>query len=62
MKNFKRIIIYPKDVQQVTGKSYRHCLRLIKQAKIQLGKSKQDMLSVKEFCSVYKIDPEEMNF
>ena len=61
MKKIKRIIIYPKDLQQVTGKSYRQSLRLIQQAKTKLGKCKKDMLSINEFCRVHKIDPEEMN-
>lgn len=60
MKKVKRIIIYPKDVQLVTGKSYRKSLQLIHLAKTKLGKTKKDMLSINEFCKVYKIDPEEL--
>lgn len=57
MKKRKRIIIYAKDVQNATGRSYRQSLRLLQKAKNKLGKSKEDMLSLREFCEVYNINP-----
>ncbi|MGV0924136.1 hypothetical protein [Empedobacter tilapiae] len=57
MKRRKRIIIYAKDVQNATGRSYRQSLRLLQKAKNKLGKSKEDMLSLREFCEVYNINP-----
>lgn len=53
----KRIIIYAKDIQNVTGRSYRQSLRLLQNAKNKVGKSKNDMLSLREFCNVYNINP-----
>lgn len=50
-----RIIIYPKDVQILTGKSYRQSLRLFKKAKAYFGKSKHDLLSYEEFCTCYNL-------
>ncbi|QLL58345.1 hypothetical protein [Empedobacter falsenii] len=57
MKKNKRIIIYAKDIQNATGRSYRQSLRLLQKAKNTVGKSKEDMLSIREFCEVYNINP-----
>lgn len=57
MKKNKRIIIYAKDIQNATGRSYRQSLRLLQKAKKTVGKSKEDMLSLREFCEVYNINP-----
>ncbi|MGV0980055.1 MULTISPECIES: hypothetical protein [unclassified Empedobacter] len=57
MKKNKRIIIYAKDIQNATGRSYRQSLRLLQKAKNTVGKSKEDMLSLREFCEVYNINP-----
>ena len=55
-KELKRIVIYPKDVSIITGKGYRQSLKLLKQAKLRLGKDKQDFLTFDEFLNVYKIN------
>ncbi len=57
MKKSKRMIIYAKDVQNATGRSYRQSLRLVQKAKNRVGKSSKDMLSLKEFCEVFNINP-----
>ncbi|MFV0187754.1 MULTISPECIES: hypothetical protein [unclassified Empedobacter] len=57
MKKNKRMIIYAKDIQNATGRSYRQSLRLLQKAKNKVGKSKDDMLSLREFCDVYNINP-----
>lgn len=57
MKKNKRMIIYAKDIQKVTGRSYRQSLRLLQKAKNSVGKTKDDMLSLREFCEVYNINP-----
>jgi len=52
MKNEpKRICIYPKDIQRITGKSYRQSLRLMQKIKEQLKKQENELLSIEEFCS-----------
>ena len=51
------MIIYAKDIQNATGRSYRQSLRLLQKAKQKVGKSKDDMLSLREFCDVYNINP-----
>ncbi|MBF0596816.1 hypothetical protein IM532_05030 [Faecalibacter sp. WQ 117] len=59
MKFKKRVIIYPKDVQLLTGRSYRQSLRLMNKAKAILGKTKDELLGFKEFCECYKISLKE---
>ncbi|MCG2611841.1 hypothetical protein LZZ90_10025 [Flavobacterium sp. SM15] len=46
----KRICIYPKDVQCITGKSYRQSARLLQKIKEELNKSQSNLVSVEEFC------------
>ena len=51
MKNvLKRACIYPKDVQRITGKSYRQSLRMLQQIKRDLNKEKEQLISIDEFC------------
>ena len=60
MKPLIRQIIYPKDVQIYTGKSRFTAYRMIVRIKRKLNKSKDEMLTVTEFCIAMKIDEEEM--
>lgn len=52
MKNEKqRVCIYPKDIQRITGKSYRQSTRLMQKAKTELNKLGNEFLTIDEFCS-----------
>jgi hypothetical protein len=51
----------PKDVAMLTGKSEGHARRLVRAIKNKLNKSRNDMLSVEEFCSYTKLSPEEVS-
>lgn len=46
----KRVCIYPKDVQRVTGKSYRYARLLLIDIKKQLNKQEHQFISIEEFC------------
>ena len=46
----KRLCIYPKDVQRITGKSYRQSIRLLQKLKESCNKEKNSLVSVEEFC------------
>ena len=51
MKNSKqRVCIYPKDIQRITGKSYRQSIRLMHKAKKDLNKLENEFLTIEEFC------------
>nr|WP_066306534.1 hypothetical protein [Flavobacterium sp. TAB 87] len=46
----KRVCIYPKDVQRITGKSYRYARLLLIAIKKNLGKQEHQFVSIEEFC------------
>ena len=45
-----RLCIYPKDVQRITGLSYRQSVRYIHRMRADLNKKETELLSVEEFC------------
>ena len=61
MKNtLKRACIYPKDVQRITGKSYRQSLRILHQIRNVLRKEKHQIVTVDEFCSFMGIEMDKV--
>ena len=46
----KRLCIYPKDIQRITGKSYRQSLRLLNKIRNDLNKLQNEFVSIEEFC------------
>jgi len=62
MKNTpKRVCIYPKDIQIITGKSYRQSVRILQQIRIKLKKEKGHLVTIEEFSSYIGIDEESVN-
>jgi hypothetical protein len=55
-----RIIIYPKDVQRITGKSERFSRSLLKQIKSKLSKERHQFITIQEFCSYAGLDALEV--
>lgn len=52
MKNeLQRVCIYPKDIQRITGKSYRQSIRLMQKVKKDLNKLENEFLTIEEFCN-----------
>lgn len=49
-KEFKRVCIYPKDIQRITGKSYRQSIRMLQKIRKDLNKLKNELVSIEEFC------------
>ncbi len=47
----KRVCIYPKDIQRITGKSYRQSIRILNEVRKSLKKPKNSLVSIEEFCS-----------
>lgn len=60
MKKRHRICIYPKDVQQLTGKSYRQSTRILHDIRIHLDKPAESLITVMEFCIYTGLDYEEV--
>ena len=46
----KRVCIYPKDIQRITGKSYRQSTRILNEIRKSLRKPKNNLVSIEEFC------------
>lgn len=45
-----RVCIYPKDIQRITGKSYRQSTRIFNKIKEEYNKPKNSFISIEEFC------------
>lgn len=50
-KDMNRVCIYPKDIQLITGKSYRQSIRLMQKIKKELNKLENEFLTIDEFCT-----------
>jgi hypothetical protein len=46
----KRAVIYPKDIQMITGLKESACRKIISDLKKKLGKRKDEFITVDEFC------------
>jgi hypothetical protein len=46
-----RACIYPKDVQRITGKTYRQARLYLNKIKASLNKEPHQLISIEEFCS-----------
>jgi hypothetical protein len=55
-----RIIIYPKDVQRITGKSERYGRNLLNKIKATKQKAKRHFVSVNEFAEFTGLTVEEV--
>lgn len=48
--NNTRVCIYPKDVQRITGKTYRQARLYLIKIKSHLNKEPHQFISIDEFC------------
>ena len=53
-----RLFIYPKDVQALTGKSYRTSLDMLHDIKDALAKPKKGQVTIEEFAKWQGVPPE----
>lgn len=58
--NTKRICIYPKDIQRITGRSERYGRILINRIKVANLKEKSQFVTISEFCKYTGITEEEI--
>jgi hypothetical protein len=56
----KRLCIYPKDIQRITGKSYRQSLRLLNKIRTDLNKLENEFVSIEEFCQYTSLKQEQV--
>jgi hypothetical protein len=51
------IIIYPKDIVNITGRKERTARDMLSRLRKHLGKQQKDLITFEEFCTFYKLDP-----
>jgi hypothetical protein len=56
----KRVCIYPKDIQRITGKSYRQSLRMLQKIRKDLNKLQNELVSIEEFCQYTSLKYEQV--
>ena len=56
----KRVCIYPKDIQRITGKSYRQSIRMMQKIRTDLNKLENQLLSIDEFCQYTSLKYEQV--
>jgi hypothetical protein len=56
----KRICIYPKDVQILTGKSERYSRKVIAQIRMHYVKTRYQLLTIREFCDYMGLEEDEV--
>ena len=56
----KRLCIYPKDIQRITGKSYRQSVRLMLKIRTELNKHVNEFVSIEEFCQYTSLKYEQV--
>ena len=56
----KRICIYPKDIQNITGRKEKSARRMFNTIKDRLGKPREGFVTVQEFCEFTGISEVEV--
>jgi hypothetical protein len=52
----KRVVVYPKDIMVVTGKSERHSRTLLKRMKQHYKKEEYQYITISELCQYMGLD------
>lgn len=60
MKKVIRLMIYPKDVQAITGRSLSYSRMLLKGLRREMGKRKNELVTIQEFCAYANLNYEEV--
>lgn len=55
-----RVCIYPKDVQRITGKTYRQARLYLLKIKVSLNKESHQLVSIDEFCEFSGLKKEQV--
>ena len=58
MKIPKRVCVYPKDVQRITGRSEKYSRRLLHTIRQNLNKQSHQLITIEEFAQHVGIDSE----
>jgi hypothetical protein len=61
MINLKRVCIYPKDIQMITGKTLRQSRTIINDIRVFFKKEKKQLVTIDEFCRYSGISRDEVD-
>jgi predicted RNA-binding protein YlqC (UPF0109 family) len=56
----KRIVLYPRDVENLTGRKGRTARAILQKVREHFGKSKNAPVTVREFCRFMALDEAEV--
>jgi hypothetical protein len=56
----KRVVVYPKDIMQITGRSERYSREILKKIKELHNKQKHQLVSMQELCDYLGLNLEEI--
>jgi hypothetical protein len=56
----KRLTIYPKDIQIITGRSERYSRKLLEKMRAHFNRNKDGLITIQEFCSYTGLNHEEV--
>jgi ribosomal silencing factor RsfS len=56
----QRVVIYPKDIMIVTGRSERYSRNLLKKIKANFNKAYHQPLTIEEFCQYMGFDSSQI--
>lgn len=56
----KRLYIYPKDVERITGKKSSYCCNVIQLIRAIYGKKKHQGVTIREYCDYMNVSREEV--
>lgn len=56
----KRVVIYPKDIMQIAGKSERYSREILRKIKTLHNKQKHQLVSLQEFCNFIGLNTDEV--
>jgi glucose-6-phosphate-specific signal transduction histidine kinase len=56
-----QVVIYPKEVQQLTGNGYEASKRLLQRIRARFGKDARAYVSVREFCQYTGLAEQEVS-
>jgi hypothetical protein len=59
-KTQTRIVIYPKDVECITGRRLRTCRKLLQKIRKGCGKNKDEFVTITEFAAFTGIEEEHI--
>ena len=62
-KNFTqsfRLVIYPQDVAEVTGRSLRNARAILNELRKELGKKTRDFITIREFCQFFNFPEDQV--